>query len=117
MFIFQEPEDAGQAVRQILRQHLRNEPSLKLTLGRTASEQEAYEIGEKLDEEEMVARSNFNCSICLETKEIHGSYSLDCSHRLCAECIFNHVTSKVRDKKVSSADLTCPSCKEPILPV
>lgn len=85
---------------------------------RSESQQEALDLAKQLDAEDEKLRSIFYCNICLEQTPIHGSYSLDCSHRVCSECLEGYINSKINSNEVSNEQLVCPllGCSCPIPP-
>jgi len=56
--------------------------------------------------------SQFECMVCKDSCEIHGSYELECGHRLCSDCFVGYVKSKVDGGRVSANDLRCPHVDE-----
>ena len=91
-------------------------PKAPPVAARTKSEQQSYELALRLDEEEAVQRTVFNCVICMDETPIHGSFTLDCSHRFCSDCLQGYIGSKIRSNEVSSEQLVCPQagCNCPI---
>ena len=71
---------------------------------------------EKEEEAERLKRAFFKCSICLETKEINGCYTLDCDHRICKDCLTGHIVFNISQDKVDAKEMHCPceNCFEPI---
>lgn len=85
------------------------------TCERSASEYEAYELAMKLEQEELDKRMAFKCCICMEESPIDGCYTLDCSHRFCAECLKNYIRSKINSNETSPDQLVCPAgCGTPV---
>jgi len=84
---------------------------------RSDSYREAQRIALEL---EKLEREYFDCPVCMDDKaSINGSYTLDCNHRICYECIPTLVTIKINSNEVSEEQLHCPyeNCKCTILEV
>ena len=60
--------------------------------------------------------ATFFCPICREDTPIGTSYELDCTHRVCAQCLSGYISSKVDAAEVDEARLVCPceACTVPI---
>lgn len=55
-----------------------------------------------------VGSPTFYCKICMESQQVEGSITLDCTHRVCASCLTAYLKSRINDNKVSEKDLKCP---------
>lgn len=63
----------------------------------------------KAIESEKLARSNFECPICMETKKGGKMTSLPCGHRLCGPCIKSYYTTLIEEGAMYQ--IRCPNCE------
>lgn len=59
--------------------------------------------------QEKMSRTNYNCTICLETKKGHKMIKLLCNHFLCINCTRSYFTSLIEEGAISK--VRCPECK------
>ncbi|QLL32424.1 hypothetical protein HG536_0C05930 [Torulaspora globosa] len=60
-------------------------------------------------ESEKLARSNFECPICMETKKGSRMTRLPCGHRICELCVKSYYTSLIEEG--STNQIRCPNCE------
>jgi hypothetical protein len=77
---------------------------------------EAEKLAQFLEAEYQASITYFHCQICLEQHPVHGSYTLDCSHRFCEECLSGYICSKINSNEVNDDVMICPlsECAFPI---
>lgn len=51
----------------------------------------------------------FKCPLCLEETDLEHGVSLDCDHKLCAECFGDYCSSKISEGRVMENELVCPA--------
>lgn len=51
----------------------------------------------------------FKCPLCLEETDLEHAVSLDCDHKLCAECFGDYCSSKISEGRVMENELVCPA--------
>lgn len=86
-------------------------------LARGETDAATRELIKLLNEEDSRKRRFFFCAVCLNDEaEINGSFTLDCGHRFCSECLERYIGSKIEGNEVSDDKLICPAsdCNCPI---
>lgn len=65
-------------------------------------------IGNSIESEKL-ARSNFECPICMETKKGSRMMKLPCGHRICEPCVRSYYTTLILEG--STNKIRCPNCE------
>ena len=55
---------------------------------------------EEREEAERRAREMFQCSLCLIEEPVHGSYELECGHRICEDMSSGYIRNKINSHEV-----------------
>ena len=98
----------AEAAALLLTQELVNKEAEAMRLpsaGTVASLMLAQEL-RKADEEAIEAARHFDCLVCSDNKAIDGSFTGECGHRTCRECMKNYILSKLDDGQVMDAQGT-----------
>jgi hypothetical protein len=110
----QDALDAAEAAR--LAEELDAQDRMEQELAESADISEAVRLSAELQASEAMERhkrEHFYCEICLMEEPVHGSYALDCGHRVCEDQLSGFICSKIHSNEV--INLTSSSISSPIM--
>lgn len=76
----------------------------------------ARDLAHRQHEERAAEASSFDCPVCMERMPVDGSFTGTCDHRVCGDCQYEHVVSKVEAGETSEAQLRCVLCPRALEP-
>lgn len=76
---------------------------------RSKEEFESFAAISALVDTEEMERSNFDCSICMETKKGRRMVTLPCGHLLCISCTASYFGTLIEEGSISQ--VRCPECE------
>jgi len=66
---------------------------------------------ERQEQRAREASYTFECTICLEPKPVEGSFTAECTHRICGDCFLAQADAHISQDDVQEATLCCPECR------
>jgi len=74
----------------------------------------ARELTHQQHEERASQAARFDCPVCMEQMPVDGSFAGACEHRVCGDCIYQHISSKIEAKETTEAQMRCVLCPAPL---